>query len=62
MSHAAECDVWRAEQPGQVAPRERPRERAGQRLIVTLKRQEAVLYLGQRIEVVRREDLVAREK
>ena len=61
MSHAAiACDSWRASLASKRAksrPRERPLERAGQRFIVTLKRQEAGLYLGQRIAVVRREDL-----
>ena len=50
MSHAA-IEVWLlerqfGEQTGQVAPREGPLEWSGQRLIVTLKRQEPGLHVG----------------
>ena len=50
------------EYTSQVAAREGPLEWSGQRLIVTLKRQEAVLNVGQRIEVVRRQDLALHDR
>ncbi len=50
------------EQTGQVAPREGPLEWSGQRLIVTLKRQDPGLHVGQGIEVVRRQDLALHDR